>query len=51
MARYRASIDIQQPREGVFAYPSDFSTTSPAILGVSVGGHRADPSRRSGDGR
>lgn len=27
MARYRASIDIQQPREGVFAYLSDFSTT------------------------
>ena len=27
MARYRASIDIQQPREDVFAYLSDFSTT------------------------
>ena len=27
MAHYRASIDIQQPREDVFAYLSDFSTT------------------------
>ena len=27
MAHYRASIDIQQPREEVFAYLSDFSTT------------------------
>ncbi len=27
MARYRASVDIQQPREDVFAYLSDFSTT------------------------
>lgn len=27
MARYRASIDVQQPREEVFAYLSDFSTT------------------------
>jgi Polyketide cyclase / dehydrase and lipid transport len=26
MAHYRASIDIQQPREDVFAYLSDFST-------------------------
>ncbi|HZL04823.1 MAG TPA: SRPBCC family protein, partial [Coriobacteriia bacterium] len=27
MAHYRASIDIQQPREEVFGYLSDFSTT------------------------
>jgi carbon monoxide dehydrogenase subunit G len=27
MARYRASIDIPRPREDVFAYLSDFSTT------------------------
>jgi carbon monoxide dehydrogenase subunit G len=27
MAHYQASIDIQQPREDVFAYLSDFSTT------------------------
>ena len=27
MAHYRASIEIQQPREEVFAYLSDFSTT------------------------
>ena len=27
MAHYRASIDIPQPREDVFAYLSDFSTT------------------------
>jgi uncharacterized protein YbjT (DUF2867 family)/carbon monoxide dehydrogenase subunit G len=27
MAHYRATIDIQQPREDVFAYLSDFSTT------------------------
>ena len=27
MAHYRASIDIQQPREDAFAYLSDFSTT------------------------
>ena len=27
MAHYRASIDIRQPREDVFAYLSDFSTT------------------------
>ena len=27
MAHYRAALDIQQPREDVFAYLSDFSTT------------------------
>ena len=27
MAHYRATLDIQQPREDVFAYLSDFSTT------------------------
>jgi carbon monoxide dehydrogenase subunit G len=27
MAHYRATIDTQQPREDVFAYLSDFSTT------------------------
>jgi len=27
MAHYRAALDIQQPREEVFAYLSDFSTT------------------------
>ena len=27
MAHYRASIDIHRPREEVFAYLSDFSTT------------------------
>ena len=27
MAHYRASLDIRQPREEVFAYLSDFSTT------------------------
>jgi carbon monoxide dehydrogenase subunit G len=27
MAHYRASLDVQQPREEVFAYLSDFSTT------------------------
>ena len=27
MAHYRASIDVLQPREDVFAYLSDFSTT------------------------
>jgi Polyketide cyclase / dehydrase and lipid transport len=27
MAHYRASLDLQQPREDVFAYLSDFSTT------------------------
>lgn len=34
MSDYRASIDIPQPREDVFAYLSDFSTTSEWDLGV-----------------
>jgi hypothetical protein len=27
MAHYRETLDVQQPREEVFAYLSDFSTT------------------------
>jgi carbon monoxide dehydrogenase subunit G len=34
MAHYRATIDIQQPREDVFAYLSDFSTTEQWDPGV-----------------
>lgn len=34
MAHYRASIDTQQPREDVFAYLSDFSTTEQWDPGV-----------------
>jgi hypothetical protein len=34
MAHYRASIDIQQPRDDVFAYLSDFSTTEEWDPGV-----------------
>lgn len=34
MAHYRATIDIQQPREDVFAYLSDFSTTEQGDPGV-----------------
>jgi uncharacterized protein YbjT (DUF2867 family)/carbon monoxide dehydrogenase subunit G len=34
MAQYRASLDIQQPREDVFAYLSDFSTTREWDAGV-----------------
>ena len=34
MAHYRASIDVQQPREHVFAYLSDFSTTEEWDPGV-----------------
>lgn len=35
MAHYRASIDTQQPREEVFAYLSDFSTTREWDPGVA----------------
>lgn len=31
MSDYRASIDIPQPREDVFTYLSDFSTTRNGI--------------------
>ncbi|MGB0093405.1 MAG: SRPBCC family protein [Solirubrobacteraceae bacterium] len=34
IAHYRASIDIRQPREDVFAYLSDFSTTREWVPGV-----------------
>ncbi len=34
MAHYRATIDIEQPREDVFAYLSDFSTTEQWDPGV-----------------
>jgi carbon monoxide dehydrogenase subunit G len=34
MAHYRATIDVQQPREDVFAYLSDFSTTEQWDPGV-----------------
>jgi carbon monoxide dehydrogenase subunit G len=34
MARYRASIDVQQPPEDVFAYLSDFSTAEEWDPGV-----------------
>ncbi len=34
MAHYRASIDVQQPGEDVFAYLSDFSTTKEWDPGV-----------------